>query len=108
MNQQELGKKLGQLVAKCWADEGFKRKLLADPAAMLTAEGVPLPPGMTYKALENTDKVYHLVIPAKPTDLIDEDLDKVAGGAACRSDGCSNSYKCWTCDGICVTYKLPS
>ena len=33
------------------------------------------------KVVENTSNVVHLVLPAKPTDLSDEDLDKVAGGA---------------------------
>ena len=81
MNQEAQGKKMSQLIAKCWADEGFKRKLLADPAATLKAEGVELPAGLSIKALENTDKVFHLVIPAKSADssnLSDEDLDKVA------------------------------
>ena len=45
-------------------------------------EGVEFPAGLSIRALENTDKVFHLVIPAKPTDLSDEDLDKVVGGAA--------------------------
>jgi Nitrile hydratase, alpha chain len=78
--KEEEGKKMSQIISKCWSDEGFKRKLLADPAATLKAEGVELPAGLSVKALENTDKVFHLVIPAKPTDLSDEDLDKVAGG----------------------------
>jgi hypothetical protein len=80
MNQEEQAKKMSQLIAKCWADEGFKRKLLANPAATLKAEGVELPAGPSYKALENTDKVHHLVIPAKPTDLSDADLDMAVGG----------------------------
>jgi hypothetical protein len=92
MNPEEQGKKMSQLIAKCWADEGFKQKLLADPAATLKAEGVELPAGLSIKALENTDKVFHLVIPAKPTDLSDEDLDKVAGGGGC--------YYCDTCVGV--------
>jgi Nitrile hydratase, alpha chain len=82
MNQEEQGKKMSQLIAKCWADEGFKRKLLADPSATLKAEGMELPAGLSYKALENTDKVVHLVIPAKPTDLSDEDLDMAVGGTS--------------------------
>ena len=81
MNQEEQGKKMSQLLAKCWADDGFKQKLLDDPAATLKAEGVELPAGLSIKAMENTDALFHLVIPAKPTDLSDEDLDKVAGGA---------------------------
>lgn len=82
MNQEEQSKALGQLIAKCWADESFKQKLLADTMATLKAEGAELPAGLTVKAVENTDQVFHLVIPAKPTatDLSDEDLDKVAGG----------------------------
>ena len=82
MSQVEHGKKMNQVIAKCWADEGFKRKLLADPAATLKAEGVELPAGLSIKALENTDKVFHLVLPARPADLSDEDLNKVAGGRA--------------------------
>ena len=81
MDQDEQGKKVGQLIAKCWSDESFKRKLLADPAATLKAEGLEVPSGLSVKAVEDTDKVFHLVIPARPTDLSDEDLDKVAGGA---------------------------
>jgi len=80
MNQEEQGKKMGQIIAKCWADEGFKRKLLADPAPTLKAEGVELPAGLSVKALENSDKVFHLVIPAKPTELSDKDLEEVAAG----------------------------
>lgn len=83
MSKEEQGNKLSQIIAKCWADEGFKQKLLADPAATLAAEGTPLPAGVTVKAVENTDKVFYLVIPPKPrksSDLSDEDLDKVSGG----------------------------
>jgi nitrile hydratase alpha subunit len=81
MDQAEQAKKMRQLIAKCWADEGFKQKVLADPAATLTSEGVELPAGLSIKAVENTDKVFHLVIPARPTDLSDEDLDMVVGGS---------------------------
>ena len=83
MNNEEQGKKMNQIIAKCWADDAFKAKLLADPAATLKAEGAEVPAGLTVKAVENTDKVFHLVIPAKPTDLSDEDLDKVASGLSC-------------------------
>jgi len=83
MNKEEQNKKMGQLIAKCWADEGFKAKLLADPMATLKAEGAELPEGVEIKAVENTDTVIHLVIPAQPTDLTDDDLDAVAGGKLC-------------------------
>jgi len=79
---EEQAKKMGSVIAKCWSDDGFKKKLLADPAATLKAEGInfEMQAGMTLKAVENTDKVYHFVIPAKPTELSEEQLDMVAGG----------------------------
>ncbi|MDO8767491.1 MAG: NHLP leader peptide family RiPP precursor [Burkholderiaceae bacterium] len=83
MNAEEQGKKMSQLIAKCWADEDFKEKLLADPALVLKAEGFDAPQGVTIKAIENTDTVFHLVIPAKSVDLSDERLDSVAGGFCC-------------------------
>lgn len=92
MNQEEHAKALSQLIAKCWADEGFKQQLLADPAATLKAEGVEPPAGQSVKVLENTDQVIHLVIPAKPNDLSDGDLDRVSGGFT--SAFCSPPYFC--------------
>jgi len=86
MNQETQSKKMHQVIAKCWSDESFKQKLQADPVATLKAEGVTVPEGVAVKVLENTDKVFHLVIPAKPTDLSDDDLDNVAGGATFSCD----------------------
>jgi len=96
MNQKEQSKTMGQIVAKCWADEGFKRKLLSDPAATLRAEGVEFPAGLSIKALENTDRVFHLVIPAKPAELTDQELEKVAGGIAVSDPG--SETRCSRCD----------
>jgi hypothetical protein len=94
-NKEQQGKTIGQVIAKCWADDGFKRRLLANPAATLKAEGVELPAGMSVKALENTDKVFHLVIPAKPADLSkdlsEEELDKVVAAGLLSS--VSNAIK---------------
>ena len=81
MTSEELAKGLTKVVAKAWADEAFKARLLADPAATLTAEGLPPPPGLTVNVAENTDEVFHVVLPNKPTDLSDAELDRVAGGA---------------------------
>ena len=99
MDRAEQAKKMSQLVAKCWSDDSFKRKLLADPAATLRAEGVPLevPAGVSVKALENTEKVFHLVIPAKPTELSEVELEKVSGGLP---DFCLSGTG-WGCKLIC-------
>ena len=90
MNKEEQGKKMGQIIAKAWIDDGFKRKLLADAAATLREEGIELPDGLEVRAVENTDKVFHLVLPPKPvaSELSDDDLAKVAGGKLCSDRGC--------------------
>ncbi|GAB1394959.1 hypothetical protein MASR1M60_31230 [Rhodocyclaceae bacterium] len=76
----DQAKQIQQLIAKCWADESFKQKLLADTAATLKAEGISMPPGVTVKAVENTAQQFTLVIPPKPDELGDEALEGVAGG----------------------------
>ena len=80
MNQDEQSKKISQILAKCWSDESFKQKLMANPMGTLKAEGAKMPEGMSVNVVENTDKVFNLVVPSKPTDLSDADLDKIAGG----------------------------
>ena len=79
----------GQLVARAWADPAFKAKLLADPAGVLKENGLVPPAGITIKVVENTDKVLHLTIPAKPaaTELSEEELHRVAGGEGCYRCG---------------------
>ena len=80
MNSETQAKEMQKIIGKCWADDAFKQKLLADPAAALKEHGAEIPAGFTVKAVENTDTVIHLIIPTRPTDLSDQDLDKVAGG----------------------------
>ena len=61
-------KKMAQVIAKAWADEDFKGRLLGDPRKVLAENGIALPEGIDVKAVENTDKVFYLVIPAKPAN----------------------------------------
>ena len=80
MNQEDQDKKIHRIIARCWSDEDFKKKLLAAPVATLQTDGVILARGVKVTVLENTDEVFHLVIPVNPTDLSDDDLNKIAGG----------------------------
>ncbi len=84
-NQEQLqayAKQYGQVVAKAWADDDFKQRLLTDPAAVLQAEGIAVPEGVELRAVENTDKVLYFMLPPKPSgELSDEQLDQVAGGS---------------------------
>ena len=79
-------KKYGQIIAKCWADEKFKKEFIKDPAKVLKENGLNIPEGMGFKVLENTEKLSHIIIPLKPSqELSDEQLDKAAGGSSCDS-----------------------
>ena len=76
----EQAKHFQQIIAKCWADEHFKQRLLADPAETLKQEGIKVPAGVMVKVVENTAQVVNLVIPQRPTDLDDEALIIATGG----------------------------
>jgi len=84
----DQAKQYQQLIAKCWADEAFKQRLLADPAGTLKTEGIEVPEGVRIQVVENTARAFTLVIPARPTSLSDEMLATVAGGG-CAMYGCA-------------------
>jgi hypothetical protein len=70
------------LVLRCWSDPEFKNKLLSDPAGCIKSEGGSIPDGVDLEVYEDTETVLHLVIPARPVEVSDEDLEQVAGGIA--------------------------
>ena len=70
-----------RIIAKAWADDDFKARLLADPAAIAAAEGIEVPAGVKIVVHENKPGELHVVLPAKPSaDISDEALDAVVGG----------------------------
>jgi hypothetical protein len=83
MNQEAQNKKMGQVITKACRDDSFKQRLLSNATVTLKAEGIEVPAGMEVRVVEDTDKMFHLVIPWKPTvaELSDDELDKAAGGA---------------------------
>ena len=71
-----------RIIAKAWADDGFKARLLADPAAVAAAEGIEVPAGVKIVIHENVAGELHVVLPAKPhAELSDADLEGMTGGA---------------------------
>ena len=72
-----------KVIIKCWEDEAFKERLLADPAATLAAEeGVQVPEGVTVKvAVVTADVRAPLISPLPSAELRDEELAGIAAGA---------------------------
>jgi len=50
-----------RIVAKAWADDGFKAQLLADPAAVAAAEVIAVPAGMKIVVRERKPGELHVV-----------------------------------------------
>ncbi len=71
-----------KIVARAWADEGFRERLKADPHTAVAEEtGITVPESVAIEVLEETPDKAYLVIPSNRTAVADDDLD-LAGGAA--------------------------
>ena len=70
------------MVTRAWHDEGFKRRLVAEPQVVLQEHDLPVPDGKTVRVVENTADMFYLALPAKPAEgeLSDEQLSQVTGG----------------------------
>ena len=78
------GNPLSRVVARALEDEAFRQELIADPAAVLAAEGVAVPEGVTVKVVADTASVRHLVVPLQPRrELADAELAGIHGGWTC-------------------------
>ena len=99
MTKKEQGIKIGEIISKAWADEVFKKRLLADTATVLAEEGIEIPEGVTIKAVENTETLFHLVIPPKqmPAALDLSELAAIAAGGSSRIITCDQTEgdKCY-------------
>jgi hypothetical protein len=83
--------KLGQLIARAWADDAFLNRLKNDPKAAMKELGLTPPDGEVRVVVGTADKTY-LVIPPKPAgELSDRTLDAVAGGSSWDAA----SKMCW-------------
>ena len=77
-----------QIVARAWADEGFRERLKSDPrGAVAEATGVEVPESIEIEVLEETPEKGYLVIPLNRIEISDEELD-VAGGYDACGMGC--------------------
>lgn len=77
-----------KLVARAWADEGFRKRLKADPRAVVAEEtGFEVPEGVQIEVLEETAEKAYLVIPSNRVAISEEQLDAASGGMCNPSSG---------------------
>ena len=53
----------GEVVAKCWEDEAYKKRFLEDPEGVLVEAGFVVEEGVTYKVIEQPKLVKYVVLP---------------------------------------------
>lgn len=84
----ESQKALSKLIAKTWLDEGFKERFISETVAVLRENGLTLPNDVTVRVNENSseeslisadaninsNQVYEISLPSKPTELIDSEI----------------------------------
>ncbi len=82
-NDGEMEQRWSNLVTKAWGNDALKRRLLQEPATVLTEHGIDVRPGFEVRVVENTDTVAYLTLPAsfEQGELSDDELDTITGGA---------------------------
>ncbi|WP_300163885.1 NHLP leader peptide family RiPP precursor [Solidesulfovibrio sp.] len=78
--QQDRSRVWARIVAKAWADEAFKERLMASPAAVLAQEGFEVPQGMAMTVVEASDGQGWLVLPRKALADDPEAEARIAAG----------------------------
>ena len=66
MNDSIFVEHFDDLIARTRADGRFKADLMADPRGTLERVGIEVPEGLTVEVLQNTEKVFNLVLPRAP------------------------------------------
>ena len=66
----------GEVIAKCWEDEAFKKRFVEDPESVLAEAGIPVEEGVTYKVIEAPKLVQYVVLPEENVQATIQELTK--------------------------------
>jgi hypothetical protein len=70
-----------KIVARAWADEGFRERLKTDPRSAVAEEtGVAVPESIAIEVLEETPERAYIVLPSNRVAISDDALDLAGGG----------------------------
>lgn len=62
-------KEWAKVIAQAWVDEEFKARLIADPKAVLKAEGIEFPENLKINIAEAKEDELNLTLPLKPAGV---------------------------------------
>ena len=88
-SKEERVRVVGEIVARAWGDEAFRQSVVANPMAVLKANGMEIAPEIkemrvvaSRSDVKEIPGVGFLVIPPRPSEveLSDEELEQVSGG----------------------------
>ncbi len=91
---QQTLEKWSRLAKQASRDETLKKRLMANPGAVLAEYGFKVLPGVEIRVVENTDKIAYLTLPSSgpDSDLTMEQLERVAAGTDSPSESLSFGY----------------
>jgi hypothetical protein len=78
--------KYGEVVAKCWEDEAYKKRFLEDTEGVLAEAGFVLEEGVTYQVVEAPKLVKYLVLPHAETKAAVQKMTKLFLNRVEKSD----------------------
>jgi Nitrile hydratase, alpha chain len=83
-----------KLIARAWADEGFRERLKSDPRAAVAEEtGITVPEAIEIEVLEETPEKGYLVIPVNRVEISEEQLEAASGGSSiCTGHELQDAY----------------
>jgi hypothetical protein len=79
-DEQDSQLRYAKFVARVWADEDLRQRLLSDPATVLKELELDVPAGKEVRIIEaDLDKIAYVFLPTKPIDLPpDANLEQIA------------------------------
>ena len=95
MENEDQGRVFVAVIARAMSDEAFRLALVADAAAVLTAEGVEVPEVMSVNVLQSSATQAFIVLP-DPNTANDELLAASAGGSTVGTGGTAGTFACST------------
>ena len=84
---------IGEIIAKCWQDEGYKKTFVSNPKKILIDAGLAIPEKIRIKVVESSAKILYAILPARiSVDILQKTMTKIvnhgiAGGLKLSEGG---------------------